>query len=33
VAVHAWFVSDGVLYYGLNVAIVGPAGVPYHEPW
>jgi hypothetical protein len=32
-ALVVWFLADTILYYGTNIALIGPAGVPYNEPW
>lgn len=31
--VYVWFLSHAYVYYGVDIAIVGPAGVPYDKPW
>ena len=28
-----WFVISSGLHYGVNIEIIGPVGVPYHEAW
>jgi hypothetical protein len=31
--IQVWFLVKTTLYYGINVTVVGPAGVPYHAAW
>jgi hypothetical protein len=28
-----WYSADTMLYYGINLTVVGPAGVPYYSAW
>ena len=30
---EVWFLLKDILYYGINVQVVGPAGIPYQEAW